>query len=339
MTDTVQTVQRLDRADEWTVDGWVGLLLKVAEGQPDTARPCPVDLRASLQYWPPSTSLENWVVTETRTAGAPAVTAALQLFIPDQGQVISVDHLVVDPDRRRAGLGHALLEHAVARARDHGRNALVGALIEQYDEDHPRSGGPAAFAAAAGADRVGCGLNQRLQITAAVRQRLTAAAVPPAGFTLLRWGSQLPDEWVLPTSVLEGSLGEQAAPPEHDVPLSQTFARRLERMRLGRKRRAYQLGVLAPDGQLAGFTSISMTATNPTEGFQGMTVVGKAYRGNGLGRVLKAANLLYALETEPELGLLDTANDVENEHMIAVNRWMGYQPIELRAFWKLPGCG
>lgn len=335
------TVQRLRPNDESVVESWVNLVMKVAASQPETATPCPVDLRASLRFWPPNTGLENWVL-----ADGTEVVAALQLSYPDKGTTMFVDQLIVQPESRRSGLATELLSHAAERAREHGRTSLVGALIEQYDEAHPRSEGPAAFAAQAGASRVECGLNQRLHLDTEVRMRARAAARETGGYRLERWGSQLPDQWVKPTSDLEASLGDKPAPPRNPnrtvpgrrvrpVPLEETFARKLEAMRLGRGRRAYQLGVLAPGGELAGFTSISLTSSNSVEGFQGMTVVGQAHRGRGLGRLLKAANLLYALESETELQVLDTANDVANEHMIAVNRWLGYQPIDLRAFWKL----
>jgi RimJ/RimL family protein N-acetyltransferase len=157
----------------------------------------------------------------------------------------------------------------------------------------------------------------------------------PSGYSLLRWGTVLPEAWVGQASMLEMSSGDCAWDEATETPAPGSYLRQFEVMRQGRGRRAYQTGLLAPDGRLAGFSSISMTTSNPAEALQGMTVVQRNHRGAGLGLVLKSANLQHALDSEPGLRVVDTTNDDTNIHMIAVNRKLGYRPIEFRAFWKL----
>jgi RimJ/RimL family protein N-acetyltransferase len=161
----------------------------------------------------------------------------------------------------------------------------------------------------------------------------------PAGYRLVTWGTTTPQEYALAVSALELSLGaapdttleaalaaaEQAEQPEHAV--ADSYARRFERMRVGRGRRAYHTGVLHPaSGRLVGYTSISKTTGNPQHALQGMTVVHTSHRGHGLGRVIKLANLDLARRGEPALRMIETANAADNAAMIAVNAAMGFRP-------------
>jgi GNAT superfamily N-acetyltransferase len=324
------TAQRLHWTDETTVRAWLDLVLAAAADYPGTARPCPIDLRGSLRYWPPGAELENWVVP----AGS-GVVGALQLSYRAGDDTASVDQLLVHPDHRGAGIGRTLLRLAADRAAEHGRGSLLTGLVEQYDAAHPRPSRPVEFAAAAGAERVGRGLTQRLVVDDQVRVETLRHSTPPSGYTLERWGTVIPAAWVGQASVLEMTTGDCPAEALDAAASEGSYLREFEVMRQGRGRRAYQVGVVGPDGRLAGFSSISVTAGNPVEVLQGMTVVSREHRGAGLGRVLKSANLLHALAFEPELRVVDTTNDDNNAAMIAVNRQLGYRPTEFRAFWKL----
>jgi GNAT superfamily N-acetyltransferase len=224
---------------------------------------------------------------------------------------------------------------AAERAVEHGKHSLFGALVEQYDQAQPRPARPAEFAAAAGAELVGRGITQRLLINDEVRAETARHLIPPSGYSLLRWGTVIPEEWVGQASVLEKTAGECEPSAVDDAASEQSYLRQYEVMRQGRGRRAHQIGMVGPDGRLAGFSSVSVTASNPVQTLQGMTVVQRDHRGGGLGRVLKSANLHYALEAEPQMRTVDTTNDDTNVHMIAVNRQIGYRPTEFRAFWKL----
>src|SRR4051812_16472230 len=326
----VAAAERLHWSDEELVRPWVELMYAAAAECPETATPCAVDLRGSLRYWPPGAELENWVVPS-----GSRVVGAVQLSYRDGDGTPSLDHLVVHPDHRGRGIGRSLLQLAVERAAERGRRGLLGSLVEQYDAGHPRPARPVRFATAAGAVPVGRGLTQRLVVDAEVRARAEEQATPPSGYTLLRWGSVLPEAWVGQASALEIASGDCDADTAAATPAEHSYLRQFEVMRQGRGRRAYQTGLVAPDGRLAGFSSISMTTGNSVEALQGMTVVQRDHRGAGLGLVLKSANLRYALDFEPELRVVDTTNDDTNVHMIAVNRRLGYRPIEFRAFWKL----
>src|SRR5206468_12498885 len=143
-------------------------------------------------------------------------------------------------------------------------------LVEQYDAAHPRPARPAEFAAAAGAQLVGRGLTQRLVVDAEVLARTAAQAMPPRGYTLLRWGTVLPEAWVGQASALEISSGDCAWDEAAATQAEGSYIRQFEVMREGRGRRAFQAGLVAPDGRLAGFRSISMSASTPSEALEGI---------------------------------------------------------------------
>ncbi len=321
---------RLAADDEDTVAEWLALLAAAAGDLPESPAPCPIDMAGSLRFAPPDTALEDWVVRrEGRVVGS------LRLALPAGAPMMRVDQLLVHPALRRQGIGRALHEHALQRAAAHRRQGLTGTLVEALADGPPRDPGPAAFAAALGAVRCagGAGVHQLLDL--AVHDPL-AAGVPavPAGYALVTWGTVTPEEYAVPVSALEQSLGS-AAPDERPDAVQSSYARRFETMRIGRGRRAYHTGVVhQADGRLVGYTSISMTTGNPHHALQGMTVVHTTHRGHGLGLVVKLANLHWARRHEPALRLLETANDEDNAAMIAVNAAMGYRPRDRWVVWN-----
>lgn len=93
-----------------------------------------------------------------------------------------------------------------------------------------------------------------------------------------------------------------------------------------------------PSGQLAGFTMVRVhTSSWPGHGFQEDTGVDPAHRGHGLGLWLKSAMLEHLLQEHPLLRRLETWNAAENEHMLQINRRLGYLPATVEAEWELAG--
>jgi GNAT superfamily N-acetyltransferase len=283
----------------------------------------------SLRFAPPDTELEDWVVRH-----GDRVVASLRLALPAGAPTVRVDQLLVHPKDRRTGIGRMLLRHAKERAAAHGRDCLTATVVEPLPDGPAADQGPAAFAAAVGATRAttGSGVHQWLDLA---RHDPLAGGLPavPAGYRLVTWGTITPEEYAVAVSALELSLGG-ASLEDAEQQVETSYARRFEKMRVGRGRRAYHTGVVHVDsGKLVGYTSISKTTGNPQHALQGMTVVHTAQRGHGLGLMIKLANLRQAKENEPALRMLETTNDERNAAMIAVNAAMGYRPTDRWVVW------
>lgn len=308
---------------------WISLITREA-GRPGATPVCPVDAAGSLAFAPPDTELDDWVLQQDGQ-----VVGSLRLALVAGSDTARIDELLVDQAHRRRGLGRVLHRHALERAARYGRTVLTGTVVQP-----PAGGsttGPArGFAEAVGAEPAPgpAGLFQVLPVDPA--EPLGPPVVPPAGYRLVTWGSVTPDEWVAGVSALERTLGDGSLEDEdEDAPIDGSYARRFERMRLGRGRRAYHTGVVREsDGRLAGYTSISMTTTHGWHALQGMTVVHRSERGHGLGLVLKRANLQLVRGQEPELSLVETGNDEDNAPVVALNRALGFRAHERRVTWQ-----
>jgi len=82
--------------------------------------------------------------------------------------------------------------------------------------------------------------------------------------------------------------------------------------------------VHAPSGVVAGYT-VLLLAGRPTTAIQEDTGVVRAHRGHGLGRAMKAANLLALTEHSPSINTVTTWNAESNTHMLAVNDELGFR--------------
>jgi RimJ/RimL family protein N-acetyltransferase len=77
----------------------------------------------------------------------------------------------------------------------------------------------------------------------------------------------------------------------------------------------------------------------PWHAWQGITLVDPAHRGHRLGVLIKIENLRYAREQRPGLRAIDTVNAASNEHMLAINRSLGFRPRETWTQWQVTLSG
>jgi GNAT superfamily N-acetyltransferase len=80
-------------------------------------------------------------------------------------------------------------------------------------------------------------------------------------------------------------------------------------------------------GDLAGYTAFFFKKFRPWQVLQGDTGVDPAHRDRGLGRWLKAVNLLRLLDERPEAQVVDTENAGSNEPMLNINVALGFRPL------------
>lgn len=240
--------------------------------------------------------------------------------------------LWVAPGARRRGIGTALLAAARRFTADLGRSRLAG---------NASSAAPATeFAAKFGAKAVESVQRSVLDLTAVSRDRMVELAEPSAKnaqYTLVRWVDRCPDEYVDSFCTADDAMNDA---PKDDFEQGHA-ALTHERLR-GREDQIIKAGlhrmVLAavdPQGTVAGFTMIVGAADEPEALDIWDTGVTRAHRGHGLGLRLKAAQTAWMLEDRPSARIVHTFNNAGNEHMLAVNRALGYEAREVWTWFQL----
>jgi hypothetical protein len=268
-----------------------------------------------------------------------------------------IDVLGVEPARRREGIGSALLAGAEAVAHAAGRPATVlsaSHLIDAEDAIGPRLHAPqgdADIAADAPAARFalahGFALGQLYRVSAmdvAGRgdefRRLLSTSLELASdcYRLVAWQDEAPDELIDSLAVAHERMSID--PPAGAIAwgLEQWDGARIR----DGERRARQAGrthlnvvEVAPDGEVAGFTELSLLPDSPAVE-QWDTIVLAPHRGHRLGMRLKLANLVALDELDSSHERIYTWNADENEHMLAINVALGFRPFALESTWQRP---
>jgi GNAT superfamily N-acetyltransferase len=228
----------------------------------------------------------------------------------------------------------ALLEQAEAELRAAGRDVL---LIET---DWPTGG----------ADTVGEGYLARRafeQAQTVLRNemalpadgpRLAGLAAGDAAYVLETTVDRMPDDWLADRAVLQSRMSTD--PPLGDLALDPEdwTAERL-RDDIGRtlasgRRYVETVAREVASGVLVGFTTITVSAGDPTLAYQWDTLVLPEHRGHGLGLRLKAANALAVAGAVPTATRIRTWNADDNAHMLAVNTALGYRHVGYQREWQ-----
>jgi GNAT superfamily N-acetyltransferase len=89
-----------------------------------------------------------------------------------------------------------------------------------------------------------------------------------------------------------------------------------------------------PTGELAGYTELYWNPKRAAIVGQGATGVLQSHRNQGLGRWLKAANIMAMLDANPEARFVRTGNADSNGPMLAINRRMGFAPFMADIGWQ-----
>jgi GNAT superfamily N-acetyltransferase len=89
-------------------------------------------------------------------------------------------------------------------------------------------------------------------------------------------------------------------------------------------------------GELAGQTVVVVEGERPAFAHQHDTSVVRGHRGHRLGVLLKTEMLRWLAEEQPQLECIDTWNAESNDHMIDVNRVLGYEVLGRALVWQRP---
>jgi GNAT superfamily N-acetyltransferase len=243
--------------------------------------------------------------------------------------------LMVHPARRRHGIGRALLEHAAARAAEHGRSELSGGT---------RLGGDGeTFARAIGAEQGLVDVQRVMNLRATGLDQLARlradADGEAAGYSLVSWTGLVPEEFIEQAAALYAALNDAPHDPQ-DTPAIWDAQR--VRERVNALRPAYGLRIYAvaarhdATGELGGFTEVAVDPADPGWGHQMLTGVTRAHRGHRLGLLVKVAMAQWLKEAEPQVERIQTWNARSNRYMIAVNEALGYTILgQPASSWKL----
>ncbi|NMO52063.1 GNAT family N-acetyltransferase [Actinoplanes sp. TBRC 11911] len=244
--------------------------------------------------------------------------------------------LAVHPARRRCGVGRALFGRAVQRARELGRKNVAGESVR-----HQVAG--SAFATAMGATAVLDETRSRLDLPPGdpgrLDEMLAEAREHASDYRVVRWDGVPPDEIIDSVAVMLGSFLGEAPLGDLAWEAMNVDADRLredERRRIERGRIVYNTGAVH-DGRVVALTSIMGSLARPEHAWQSITLVDPAHRGHRLGLLVKLVNLAYARERQPGLAAIDTFNAGSNEHMVRINRAMGFRPVGAVSYWQWTG--
>ncbi len=234
-------------------------------------------------------------------------------------------HLIIEvlaPYRRR-GVGRILLGKAAELAHERGKSLLIGGTDEADGF---------AFVEAIGAHVARRERESRLyldQVDWAMVEEWAKAGPKRSPQSTLQWlGDHVPDDIVEEyCEVLTEALNE--APRDEletgDMKITPEVNRHWEDTIKASGGRS--LGVISreEDGAISGVTDMAYWPDEKTMIHQFITGVRPPYRGQGLGKWLKAANLLRVRRDLPQMTVVLTDNATTNAAMLAINERLGFQ--------------
>lgn len=283
-----------------------------------------------------STDYRDIVLWVADDDGKAVGAAGLDMPLKDNTRLATVD-LAVRPDRRRRGIGTALLRVMEQQAAERGRTSLLVG-VHGLTPDKPTAG--MRFAERHGFTRR---ITDVMQVQRPPFQldRLTEiereAQRYASDYKLVTWHGRIPEEHIAEYARLAGRMSTDVPMGELDY---EPEVWDVERVRVGEDRRI-RMGrdwwctvAVAPHGTLAGTTEIGLAVDSDHSAFQGDTIVDRPHRGHRLGLVLKIANLRALLADRPGVQAIWTWNAVSNRHMISVNERLGYAKAGWEAMYQ-----
>lgn len=276
-------------------------------------------------------------VVEARVAlaldGGELVGAALQRFPLNQRMSSWIAWLYVLPRARRAAVGRALFEAAVEEASRDGRHRLGWKTASNNEPAN-------ALSTATGAAPAGTLEHNRLRTAAVERPTLVGwvdrARDRGSEYSLVGWDGECPDELLDQFTRLQAVM-DDAPGVEPELVVAETReSTRLREQRWLARGPYWRLCVRHdPTGDLVGFTELQVPATRPGIADQGDTAVHPDHRERGLGRWLKAVNMLRLVDRRPEVRFVDTIDAADNGPMLSINGAMGFTPVLTWQRWDL----
>ena len=296
-------------------------------------------------------------------AGTVAPTAAdvvgcakVALPLVDNTHLADIE-VYVDPDRRRDGVGSALIGAIERIAEEHGRTSILG-FSEHVGE--PPAGSPGVLEPPTGAGRIsadhpgarfaqrhGYALEQaerysmlQLPMADADLDRLQDGAAERAGadYRVHTWRDEVPDAWAAQVAVLKSRMSTDAPSADLDITESAWDADRIRTWvsEIATRGHGFMLSVAehVPTATLAAFTMLSYPVAAPEVTYQNDTLVLREHRGHRLGMLVKTANLRALRTARPDARRVHTWNAQENAFMLDINVALGFSLAGIVGIWQ-----
>lgn len=293
------------------------------------------ETQAQFQNIPDFVEIRMWLIwneTHDQIVGS----CVCNVLNADHNQHIAQIELEVLPEARRQGLGSALLAKAVAMTEVTGRRLLIA----QTQSNVPAG---EAFMQRIGAE-VGLkmGSNQ-LEIDsldrALLNRWLAKSDALLESFEFGQWEGAYPEEdlatiaamrEVMNTTPLDDlEIEDMRWTPEQLRQMEAYFKQQgMERWTQYARHKA--------SGKIAGYTEMFWKSTKPEYLNQGDTGVFPEFRGQGIGRYLKAKMMELMLERKPQAKYVRTGNAYSNAPMLKINEEMGFKPFRSTITWQIP---
>lgn len=229
----------------------------------------------------------------------------------------------VRPDARGNGYARPLAKAMVDAAEDLGRDAFITEVVEDRSE--------ASLVDAVGLKPVLKERISRLRVADLDRDLMQTwidrAAERAFDYEIVIYESPMPDDVARKYVVLHDVMNTAPLEELEEAPETMTVDdwQATERSHAGAGERLLTcIAVHRPTGEYAGFTNLKYQSNHPIEAHQFDTGVNPEHRNKGLGRWIKAANILAFTETFPDVEWIDTGNAGSNEPMLNINYEMGF---------------
>lgn len=248
----------------------------------------------------------------------------IHLFLKDNPE-LAILFLAVRPEARGRGVGSTLLAEAERLVAGHGRTTIHA----ETEWAEGRADASESFAARHGYT-IGQTVLRSEQALPADRAMLDTVLARPGAedYAMESYVDVLPESWLDDRATLQQRMSTDAPSDDLDQEEEQWDAERLreqhDRTRAAGRRVVETAARHLPTGRLVGFTQVAVPQAEPTLAYQQDTLVLAEHRGHALGLRLKAANARALMQALPEVASVRTWNAASNEHMLAVNRALGY---------------
>jgi GNAT superfamily N-acetyltransferase len=238
---------------------------------------------------------------------------------------------VVEPDRRGRGIGGALLEGLVERARELGRTRILSGTSVPFEE---RESSPVIRFAKAhgfGPDTTEVVRLLSLPTPEGLLEEIEAeVAEHSEGYEVHVHDDGVPDDLIESYCYLVNQLVVDAPSGEVDWE-AETLTPDAVRHEVERDRavgRTVLRALAVKDGEAVAHSDLLIRPSG-TRAAQWATLVRRDHRGHRLGAAVKVANIRRLQETRPDITDVVTQNAEVNAQMIGINERLGFRAAAL----------
>ncbi|MEP6665325.1 MAG: GNAT family N-acetyltransferase [Nocardioidaceae bacterium] len=247
--------------------------------------------------------------------------------------------VAVRPERRRHGIGSALLAHVVEEAKAAGRTKALAETNIPFErrDDHPYR----KFAEKHGFALANVEVRRVLELPVddGLLQKWQDEAAPHhQGYRIDTFTGDIPEAILDSYVYLYNQLALDAPTGDLDFEAEAMTpeALRIREQKLKEMdRTVYTTVAIAPDGDAVAHTNMAVSVDDRDNVYQWGTLVRRDHRGHRLGMAVKAANLRALQRDFPDRPRIVTANSETNAPMVGINELMGFRPVELLAEFQL----